>query len=584
MKFLCEHCKAKYQIADEKVAGRTVRMKCRKCGNQIEVRAAVTETSVSTHLPKDPNAPAGAGPAAPSEAPSGPRAGLRPSPAKPAAPRSGLATSLSAAKPTAPRAAPAPRAAERAPEGGALAGAFQRSVQKEEEISVALDLRELSAADEWYVAINGVPVGPVRVAELRRKAALGVVNEDSLVWQEGMEEWRPVRAVTELAAVVREAAAGGRVSLLTPPPPEGRPSSYPGPASTRPPPASTRPGAPAGMSPRPQTPQKPSSLPAHATARSNVVPITSRLATAERLDEDATVIEPQPPAPMLAPDPFAGTSASAPPAASISAQLNALTATPAPGVAAAAALAAPAGPPLGAPVGGPLYQAPFALPELQKKAPPFILIAMFVLAGAFGVTAAILVFKQAPPIPQVVLTVPSGAIPPATPTAAPTPTTPDVAPTDSAAAATSGTPSSPRVASRGGSGSRGGSSPTAATDPDLQSLIKGQTGGPSSGGPGGSSGGGGGNATLSEAQVRNVVMSHSAGIKRTCWERTTSQVTSANIDVRISVAANGSVTSADATGNDPVIAKCIENSVRGWVFPPSDGPSTITVPFHFLRQ
>ena len=51
MKFLCDQCKAKYQISDEKVAGKTVRMKCRKCGHQIEVRAAVTESSVSTSLP-----------------------------------------------------------------------------------------------------------------------------------------------------------------------------------------------------------------------------------------------------------------------------------------------------------------------------------------------------------------------------------------------------------------------------------------------------------------------------------------------------------------------------------------------------
>ena len=51
MKFLCDNCKAKYQIADEKVAGKTVRMKCRKCGHQIEVRAAVTETSVSMAPP-----------------------------------------------------------------------------------------------------------------------------------------------------------------------------------------------------------------------------------------------------------------------------------------------------------------------------------------------------------------------------------------------------------------------------------------------------------------------------------------------------------------------------------------------------
>src|SRR5882757_7844526 len=37
MKFLCPSCKAKYQIADEKVAGRAVRMKCRKCGHIIQV-------------------------------------------------------------------------------------------------------------------------------------------------------------------------------------------------------------------------------------------------------------------------------------------------------------------------------------------------------------------------------------------------------------------------------------------------------------------------------------------------------------------------------------------------------------------
>ncbi|MGC4092906.1 MAG: COR domain-containing protein [Polyangiaceae bacterium] len=40
MKFLCPSCKAKYQISDEKVAGRTVRMKCRKCDHVITVVSA----------------------------------------------------------------------------------------------------------------------------------------------------------------------------------------------------------------------------------------------------------------------------------------------------------------------------------------------------------------------------------------------------------------------------------------------------------------------------------------------------------------------------------------------------------------
>ena len=55
MRFLCEQCKAKYQIADEKVAGKTVRMKCRKCGHLIEVKAEVTETSVASKAPPPPS-------------------------------------------------------------------------------------------------------------------------------------------------------------------------------------------------------------------------------------------------------------------------------------------------------------------------------------------------------------------------------------------------------------------------------------------------------------------------------------------------------------------------------------------------
>ena len=66
MKFLCEQCKAKYQIADEKAVGKTVRMKCRKCGHLIEVRAAVTETSVASEpaerAPAPRAAPVRAGP------------------------------------------------------------------------------------------------------------------------------------------------------------------------------------------------------------------------------------------------------------------------------------------------------------------------------------------------------------------------------------------------------------------------------------------------------------------------------------------------------------------------------------------
>ena len=65
MKFLCDQCKAKYQIADEKVVGKTVRMKCRKCGHLIEVRAAVTESSAVGLPPASSTATGSAPPAKP---------------------------------------------------------------------------------------------------------------------------------------------------------------------------------------------------------------------------------------------------------------------------------------------------------------------------------------------------------------------------------------------------------------------------------------------------------------------------------------------------------------------------------------
>src|SRR3569833_2364904 len=86
MKFVCDNCKAKYQIGDEKVAGKTVRMKCRKCGYDIKVSASTgsslsaertMEASISALVEDAPMS------MLPAPAPSGPRpaSGAPPAPA-----------------------------------------------------------------------------------------------------------------------------------------------------------------------------------------------------------------------------------------------------------------------------------------------------------------------------------------------------------------------------------------------------------------------------------------------------------------------------------------------------------------------
>jgi hypothetical protein len=97
---------------------------------------------------------------------------------------------------------------------GALAGAFSQAVSAPESSSLIS-----TPADEWYAGINGVPVGPMRLTELRSKAASGAIGLDSLVWREGFEQWQPLRTFPELVAVLEEGVSSARASSapLTPP-------------------------------------------------------------------------------------------------------------------------------------------------------------------------------------------------------------------------------------------------------------------------------------------------------------------------------------------------------------------------------
>lgn len=555
MKFLCEQCKAKYQIADEKAAGKTVRMKCRKCGYLIEVRATATESGAPP-APTRPSRPTP--PAAAAGAP-------RPAPPR-AAP---LATSLSAAK--------SPQKPERS---GALAGAMKSALQREEEVSAPVDMSDLSPSDEWYVAINGVPVGPIRMAEVRRKAAIGAVTEESLCWQEGLDEWRALRSFPELAAIVREAFVSGR-SSMTPQPPEGRTSVAP-PGAPR---TSIRPATPAGIPPRPPPARNPSTSVPSPVARSNVVPITSRLATAEKLAEEPddltrpfmgppiTADDPLPGLarqPSVVPDPFAS-----PPRAAMAPPGSAMLGSAA--LDASSPFAAARSPSISL---GPLPHS--GLPA--KKAPPWMAIAMVAAATAFGVTAAIAIFLRpaAAPTP-VVVQMPGAPATVAATATAPTGTTssgtPDPTPSGATAALTARKP----VIAAAGATSVAAATSTAPTRGPLD--LHGLTGvnvGPSDD-PGGDAPKAPGQC-ISEGQVQQVIGMHSVGLRRSCWERSTSAKQTANITVSLTIGADGTSQGVSASGDDPAVASCIAGDVKNWHFPAMGCSQRTAIPFHFVRQ
>jgi predicted Zn finger-like uncharacterized protein len=163
MKFVCSNCKAKYQIADEKAAGRTLRMTCRRCNNEIVIQGSP--------------APGGTG------ARRDPRLERSATPPPPAA-------------------------------ASALAADFRRQVA-----SGGSDLTSSLVSDEWHVAINDIPVGPMRRDEVARKISIGAVTPESLAWREGLDDWMPAADIPDLAMLF-----GAQLSA-PPPPTEVRPAA-----------------------------------------------------------------------------------------------------------------------------------------------------------------------------------------------------------------------------------------------------------------------------------------------------------------------------------------------------------------------
>jgi predicted Zn finger-like uncharacterized protein len=544
MKFLCENCKAKYQIADDKVAGRTVRMKCRQCGHMIEVQASVTETSVSSKLED----------VSESLAPESlPKPGLPPRPG-------GAAVSgATARKPLAPKDAPRPGGG-----GSALAGAFSKAVvvppaEGASAMSTAVAVLSSANTEEWYAGINGVPVGPMRLSELRRRAQQGFVDEDTLVWRDGLEEWVPLRTFPELCGLLKEAAAAARASL-TP----AAPSVIP--PAPKPPPGAGRPAM-----PRPPAPR---AVPPPPSARSNVVPLSARRAT-----DAATAEEPLPEVELYL-------------------DVDMPTASPAEVVRADHAAAAEPAVPV--PVSAPVPAAAAAsrprdsTPDFRRRrgGVPTIAWLVAILVGVLGGMVMMLVIARQPQ-PAIA---PSAVPVIVTVAAAPQPK----AETDD----TSTTIGSIEVMAGGGvKGATGAAKPAGAkTDPVPAAgpgpAPTGNTGSGLSGltglvaGPNVASGAAAGPAPqLNEADISRVVQSRRAFVARRCWEpalagRPANAPTNAKVTATLSIAADGRVSDAGVSGGEafPGLASCVQGQVKTWTFPRNEGGTTTKIPFVFAGQ
>lgn len=101
-------------------------------------------------------------------------------------------------------ASPSPGAPQRAAGGSSQLGdQFRESVQAGGAVE---DLPQ----EGWFVGVNGVPLGPIPLGDLRELAVAGHIDRRSLVWRDGQSEWRPLGKFPGLARVIDDGAAPAR--------------------------------------------------------------------------------------------------------------------------------------------------------------------------------------------------------------------------------------------------------------------------------------------------------------------------------------------------------------------------------------
>lgn len=620
MKFVCSNCKAKYQIADEKILGRTLKMDCRRCNTAITIRGDLPQQADDVEMEAD--APAAR---APSRRP-GAAAGGSSVGASPSRPRSAATGSLAGH-----------------PSPSSLGADFRRGSLAPESRPEA----RTSVLDQWHVAINDVPVGPMRREEVSRKIATGAVSAESLAWREGFDDWRPVRDIPELAALLRKAEPLPNRSM---PGPRGATGAGARLAASSPSRLGARPAASATST-------------AAAARAGNVVPIGGRHGgAAPALDEfeslegdqdqdEATQVasaadlgllaltakpeakatpkapekpraperrdptgpaRPAPPRPkndVFAPKPVAAPPAEVAPPSPVDDGLPPLVSPSLPPPEPAAAFA-----PMPAPAAAPI--APVASIPAQradeKRRRGLPVGAWMGIAGAmaFGVVFALMaaqrMFPAAATAPATATVVPPAAPtgpveapleldpvvdPPETETPPVAEETPETPPATAPTTTTGGSPrgtTTGRTTGTGGTGSTPSSGGSPALSADFARLAD-DSSGPrtfdseatrrSLGDSASSSG-----SELTSEQISHVVTRERAGLQR-CWEtaiRGMRETPTVRMDIDLTIGSSGTVTAANARGPSVgTLTDCIERSVRRWRFPTSSGTSRTSFPIVF---
>ncbi|MDX2094193.1 MAG: GYF domain-containing protein [Kofleriaceae bacterium] len=148
MKFLCDRCKTRYSIGDDRVRGKILKIRCKNCANVITVREGMNDVDAS-----DPE-------------------GLRKRGPTQAVPLSNPAQSGLNGDHPAPGSAAAPAALEQ----------------------------------EWYVSIDGQQEGPFSLSDAQTWVGSKPYDAELHCWSEGFDDWLPVDKVSHFRALRKKPA------------------------------------------------------------------------------------------------------------------------------------------------------------------------------------------------------------------------------------------------------------------------------------------------------------------------------------------------------------------------------------------
>lgn len=438
---------------------------------------------------------------------------------------------------------------------------------------------QLSTKVEWYVGIDGEPVGPVDQLYIKSQIDIGKVTSASLVWREQMSDWQPLNSLPEM-----------RVLVST------RSSSVKAPADQASDPiALHKREAPSAPEPRPSAPETKPSLHSSASAVSERAREPDKSSAALLSGAGATELGPAAiakterggpasldPAPLEAEPP----AAKAPePASDEPLASQPLASQPL------------ASPPDSIPVESEDLAALAGLPAERRRRRRGInpmAYAFIAMATAFGAVSAWFLFggdndardpvaelgPTAQPQPQ-----PGGDIAP------PPPPSTDPTPEGSTEQATEAPPDGDasgklygKLPDRGTNDGKDkpepaskGNTPCDPNDPLCStSGVAGPTAGRSGSGDGESGQG------LSQSQASAVVAQYKGSLMRKCRALVTKG--GAKVAATITVGASGAVQGVSASGGNeyPGLASCVSSRIRNWTFPASGGSTTVNVSFNFL--